>query len=174
MPELKLYFYQSFILIHGLFYSLSFFDTIFYFIHQTNSCSFWYEKSQFSIIKAQIEIIQGRFSSNLVTAHLKCKSPVPSNSTVGMTLAMNFRKISKAKWLSTFWLFSLIVSDMLLRTLACLHGWTVAIETFSRKGNGSIVKVLSKYYFWMSCLMSSLSMGLPSMSVALKNILGVK
>ncbi len=29
--------------------------------------------------------------------HLKCKSPVMSNSTVGITLAMNFKKISKAK-----------------------------------------------------------------------------
>lgn len=67
----------------------------------------------------------------------------------------------------------LIASDIVFSTLACLQGWTVGIIVFSMNGNCSMVRVLSRYYFWMSCLMSSLLTGLPLKSVALKNILGV-
>lgn len=105
--------------------------------------------------------------------HSKMRSPVKSNSTVGITLVMNLRKINSAKWESTFCPFYLIASDIDFSTLACLHGWTVGIKVFYMNGNFSIVSVLSKYYFWMSCLMSSLAIGFPLKSVALKNILGV-
>jgi|688.fasta_scaffold192689_1 hypothetical protein len=59
-----------------------------------------------------------------------------SNYTVGITLVINLRKISKAKWFRTFCPFYLIASDILLRTFACLQGWTVGIERSSIKGNG--------------------------------------
>lgn len=65
-----------------------------------------------------------------------------------------------------------MASDILFNTFACLHGCTVGIDKFSIKGNGSTVNVLSKYYFWMSSSINLFEIGLPSMSVALKNILG--
>lgn len=67
--------------------------------------------------------------------HSKMRSPVKSNSTVGMTLVINFKKISKAKCELTFCPFYLMASDIVLSTLACLQGCTVGIMVFSMKGN---------------------------------------
>lgn len=105
--------------------------------------------------------------------HWKCKSPVKSNSTVGITLVMNFKNMNNDMCPPTFCPFSLMASDILFNTLACLHGWTVGIVIPSMNGNRSMVKVSLMYYFWISSLISSLLMGFPSKSVALKNILGV-
>lgn len=105
--------------------------------------------------------------------HSKCKSPVRSNSTVGMTLVMNLRKIRSAKCDYTFCPFSRMASDMLFSTVACLQGCTVGMEMLSMKLKGSMVRVLSRYSFWMSSFILSFSTGFPPKSVALKNILGV-
>ncbi len=118
-------------------------------------------------------LIANSFISSCSNYHSKIRFPVISNYTVGITLVMNFKNMSNAKCELTTCPFSLIASDIVFSTLACLQGWTVGIIVFSMKGNCSMVKVLSRYYFWMSCLMSSLLTGLPLKSVALKNILGV-
>ncbi len=52
--------------------------------------------SKFKKIKLNAGKSKGIFNDDLTLYHSKCKSPVKSNSTVGITLVINFKKMRSA------------------------------------------------------------------------------